>query len=153
MRKDFPEGKSLRLTKDDYIRIKPGSSSSAKVTAKKEEIFTYKAKIEKIIDGDTLTTLIDLGFGLSIQQKLRLRGIDCPEMDTEEGQRAKRFVEVRLRNCDFIVIKTYKDSSDKYDRYLADIFYLANETDAEKVAQEGGYLNQELLNERLAYVW
>lgn len=154
VRKDFPEGKSLRLSKDDCVKIAPvGGNSFTKVSAKKEEIFTYKAEIEKIIDGDTLTALIDLGFGLFIQQKLRLRGINCPEIDTEEGQKAKKFVQRRLNNLSFIVIKTYKDSTDKYDRYLADIFYFKNGQDPYQVAEEGRYSNQELLDEHLAYAW
>lgn len=150
VRKDFPEGKSLRLGKDDCVKTDSASSSISKASAKKEELFTYKAQVEKIIDGDTLTALIDLGFDLSIQQKLRLRGIDCPEMDTGEGKGAKKFVQGRLNRLDFIVVKTFKDSTDKYDRYLADIFYLNDERDLSKVAAQGNYLNQELLDERLA---
>lgn len=87
---------------------------------------------------------------MSVSQKLRLRGIDCPELDTEEGRRAKRFVESRLKGCEFIVVKTYKDTTDKYDRYLADIFYAAGAGDPSLVAREGKYLNQELLDEKLA---
>ena len=87
---------------------------------------------------------------MSLSQKLRLRGIDCPELDTEEGRRAKRFVESRLKGCDFIVVKTYKDRTDRFDRYLADVFYLPGAGDPSLVAREGTYLNQELLNEHLA---
>ncbi|MDP2938671.1 MAG: DUF1016 N-terminal domain-containing protein [Candidatus Omnitrophota bacterium] len=152
IRKNLKELENLKLAKGDCLQAS-NNNSFIKVSAKKEEIFTYKAEIEKIIDGDTLTVLIDLGWGLFIQQKLRLRGIDCPEIDTPEGMKAKKFVEARLKNCDFIVIKTYKDSFDKYDRYLADIFYLPNEIDLGRVASQGRYLNQELLDERLAYVW
>lgn len=69
------------------------------------------------------------------------------------------------------IIKTHKD--DKYGRYLVDVFYVppsnkmadaprspkgeagvTSETwDPVKVAAEGKYLNQELLNERLAVIW
>jgi len=111
-----------------------------KVQAKDDELFTYKAKVEKVIDGDTLLVAFDFGLDFTISQKLRLRGIDCPEMDTEEGKRAKRFVEARLKGLKFIIVKTYKDRTDKFDRYLADIFF----GEAEE------YLNQMLLNERLA---
>ncbi|MEK6712822.1 MAG: thermonuclease family protein, partial [Nitrospirota bacterium] len=92
----------------------------------------------------------DFNCPMSVSQKLRLRGIDCPEIDTEEGQRAKRFVESRLKDCDFIVVKTCKDRTDKFDRYLADVFYLPGASDPALVAKEGTYLNQKLLNERLA---
>lgn len=141
-----------------------------KVEIVAEELFTYKAAVEKIIDGDTLLVSIDFGCPMSVSWKLRLRGIDCPEIDTEEGKRAKRFVESRLKDCGFIIVKTYKDRADKFDRYLADIFYAPQlpqsreaastprapggragaAIDADKVAREGKFLNQELLDERLA---
>ncbi len=48
------------------------------------------------------------------------------------------------------VIRTH--SSDKYDRYLSDIFYLPGREDAEKVAVEGRFLNGELAEKSLAVV-
>ena len=124
--------------------------NARKVTVSKDELFTYKATIDKIIDGDTLLVSFDFNLDVSISQKLRLRGIDCPEIDTDEGKKAKRFVESRLKSCEFIIVKTYKDRSDKFDRYLADIFYRPDAAAPEVVAKEGFYLNQELLNEHLA---
>lgn len=152
IRKRLKDLKNLKLAKGDCVQA-TNKNPLLKVDAKKEELFTYIAKIKRIIDGDTLIALIDLGFGLFVQQKLRLREIDCPEMNTEEGVRAKKFVQGQLGKLDFIIVKTYKDSSDKYDRYLADIFYLSDERDPGKVAQEGEYLNQVLLDERLAWVY
>ena len=110
--------------------------------------YTYKAYVERIIDGDTLWSKIDCGFETLTRQKLRLCGIDCPELNTQAGQKAKRFVENALKNCKFIVVQTYK--SDKYDRYLANIFFLEGEDDANVVVKEGKLLNQELLDNRLA---
>ncbi|MDD3374813.1 MAG: DUF1016 N-terminal domain-containing protein [Candidatus Omnitrophica bacterium] len=152
IRRNFEELKGTKFVKGDCVRVL-NKNSFVKADVKKEELFTYFATIEKIIDGDTLTVLLDLGMGLFVQQKLRLRGIDCPEMDTDDGVRAKKFVQTKLGKLDFIIVKTYKDSSDKYDRYLADIFYLVDERDPERVAQEGAYLNQVLLDERLACVY
>jgi len=39
---------------------------------------------------------------------------------------------------------------DKYDRYLADLFYLEGEADPERVAELGNCLNQELIDRGLA---
>ena len=52
---------------------------------------------------------------------------------------------------DFFIIKTY--STDIFDRYLVDVFYLPGEADPQKVATEGIHLNQELLDEGFADVW
>jgi len=110
--------------------------------------YTYKAYVERIIDGDTLWSKIDCGFETLTRQKLRLCGIDCPELNTQAGQKAKRFVEDTLKNCKFIIVQTHK--SDKYDRYLANIFFLEGEDDENVVASKGIFLNQELLNNGLA---
>lgn len=66
------------------------------------------------------------------------------------GRRVKRFVEKILNLCPFIIVKTYKDQNDKYDRYLVDIFYSPGENDSQVVASKGKFLNQELLDAGLA---
>ena len=63
--------------------------------------------------------------------KLRLRGLDCPEIDTPEGIAAKRFTESLLASASTVTIYTTKP--DKYDRYLADVFVLSGETDSDAV--------------------
>jgi endonuclease YncB( thermonuclease family) len=114
------------------------------------QIYTYKAYIEKIIDGDTLWAVIDCGFSNFTRQKLRLRGIDAPELNTAEGEKAKKYFETVLKDSPFVIIKTYK--SDKYDRYLSDIFYLPDEGDSEKIAATGKFLNSELVKKSLAEI-
>ena len=181
LHRGFARIKSLRLKKDDCVQIRDDHFSKT-AAVPKEQLFTYRAEVKKIIDGDTLIARVHLNFRLFIVQKFRLRGIDCPEIDTPEGRHAKRFVEERLNGLDFIVIKTHKDTTDKYDRYLADVFYspsqkqktlepsvntpafrfapkgkngggMSGETDIDQIAKEGNYLNQDLLDAGLARLW
>ena len=84
------------------------------------DLYTYRAAVEKVIDADTLWARIDLGFRISVRQKLRLRGLDAPELNTLEGQKAKKFVEAQLKPAASLIITTTKP--DKYDRYLSDIW-------------------------------
>src|SRR3989338_1632574 len=118
---------------DTYRLVKSPENTEA-------ALFTYQAFIERVVDGDTLLVQVDLGFGLWTRQYLRLRGIDCPEMDTAEGKRAKKFVETELSAVPFVIISSTK--SDKYDRYLADVFYTA------KTGEK--FLNNLLMEEGLA---
>lgn len=111
-------------------------------------LYTYKAFLEKVVDGDTLVVTIDLGFHIFIQQRLRLRGLDAPELGTKKGASVKKFMEAQLKNCSFLLIKTY--GSDKYDRYLVDVIYLKNERDVSIVKKNGLFLNQEILNKGFA---
>jgi len=117
-------------------------------TAMYKDLYTYKAFVEKIIDGDTLWVTVDCGFKTWVHQKLRFRGINSPEISTAAGKKAFKFVCDALTGLPFIVIKTH--SRDKYDRYLSDIFYLKGETDPKTVLENGNFLNQELLNAGLA---
>ena len=111
-------------------------------------LYTYRADVVSVLDGDTLKVSIPLGFGFTIVQKLRLRGLDAPEIESAEGKEAKEFLEEMLnaansveRGADSktnvrVLIRTVK--SDKYDRYLADVWI------------DEQYINQALLDEGLA---
>ena len=53
-------------------------------------MYTYKAKLDRVVDGDTVDAYIDLGFDISVHKRIRLAGIDSPESrtrDLEEKQR------------------------------------------------------------------
>ena len=125
-----------------------------KITAKDPRadsiLYTYAAQVVKVIDGDTLKVEVKVG-ETDIGKKLRLRRINTPEIDTPEGKKAKDFVVKALKDCPWIVIKTY--STDIYDRYLADIFYLPGCDDPGRIALEGKLLNQDLLDAGLADLW
>ncbi|MFH1359801.1 MAG: thermonuclease family protein [Candidatus Omnitrophota bacterium] len=116
-----------------------------------EDIFTYKALIERVVDGDTLIVNIDAGFGIWKRERLRLRGIDAPEARTIAGDKAKYWLENEIAGLPFVIIKTYK--TDKYDRYLVDVFYEPRMSDPSQVAETGSYLNGLMLSRGLAKAW
>ena len=109
--------------------------------------FTYYAKLERIIDGDTLLIEFDLGFFTKIQSRVRLAGIDCPEIETEKGKEATAFVEKELRNANLIVETRKKE---KYGRYLALVYYDKKYQDFEDIIRYGKLLNDELVKAGLA---
>lgn len=132
-----------------------GTAEVKKITAKdfkvESVLYTYAAQVVKVIDGDTLKVEVRIDGTSWIKKKLRLRRINCPEIDMPGGKKARDFVVKALKDCPWIVIKTY--STDIYDRYLADIFYLEGCDDPAKIALEGKLLNQELLDAGLAELW
>ena len=85
---------------------------------------------------------------MSIEEKLRLRGVDTPEMSADEGKVARLFVLERLKPGQLMALTTSR--TDLFDRYVADVFYLPGETDVNRVLEEGTYLNRELLDAGLA---
>ena len=110
--------------------------------------YTYPARVESVIDGDTIWAVIDCGFDTFVREKLRFHRIDTPELGTPEGEKARRYVRRVLKASPRIVVCTH--SYDKYARYLADIFYLPGVSSYERICSDGLYLNQELLDKGLA---
>ena len=97
------------MTRDDYIR---------------------RAKIVRLVDGDTVDVDIDLGMAITTRQRLRLFGINTPEVRGPEkvaGHAATQhladlLVEFACVDGDWdIVVQTRKDKRGKYGRYLADL--------------------------------
>ncbi len=132
--RQIPPKYSHPLKKGDFVGLNFKKKKAGEAGPK--DLFTYRAVVEKVIDGDTIKVRMDLGYGDSCRQVLRLRDLDCPEIDTKEGSEAKTFVQSYVKEAEVIVVRSSK--SDKYDRYLADIF----------VPQSGGedlYLNNLLL--------
>lgn len=142
---DLQGGVNVRSMKQDNDYILKWSSAAD------DNLYTYKAFIERVVDGDTLIVKIDLGFGIRIRQRLRLRGINTPELRTVNGDRAQAFVQDQVKSLPFVVVKTY--GSDKYDRYLADVFVLPAAIDPLEVAAKGALLNQQILDEGLGEVY
>lgn len=130
--KRFEPGTVVRMKKGKFEKAEAGSEN---------DLFSYEAFVRHVIDGDTFYAMIDLGFGITTIQKLRLRGLDAPELESAEGEETKAFLEKEIeKSGGKILIRTVK--SDKYDRYLADVFY--------QVHGKPIYLNHELLKEGLA---
>lgn len=91
-------------------------------------LHNYKAKLVNVVDGDTFDVLIDLGFDITVKQRVRLYGVDCPEMNSpnEETRKgaaaAKEFVQEIMDQFPDVICKTMKPK-DKYGRYLARVFF------------------------------
>ena len=111
-----------------------------------EMSYTYAATIDRVIDGDTLLALVEAGFRIIVRDRLRLRGIDCPETGTPAGDRAKRYVEKLLPAGSTIVVKSHKSKTDIHGRFVVDVFYRKGAADAREIIKDGAYLNQDLLD-------
>ena len=54
-------------------------------------MYTYNIKeIVRVIDGDTVDAIIDLGFNVHIKERIRLYGINTPETRTRNKEEKKR---------------------------------------------------------------
>ncbi len=134
------------IKKDGHYNVQLNRESAGK-------LYTYAATVKEVIDGDTLDLRIDVGFSIKLYDRMRLSGIDAPEMNTQEGKLAKQFLIDYLSHCPLIVVRTTKQKEEIYGRWLADIFVIKNCSDPYKIAAEGELLNNILLTEGLAKLY
>lgn len=85
-------------------------------------MYNYRATVVRVVDGDTVDLLVDLGFAISRKERFRLAEINCPETTTPEGLEAKRYVTELLAPGQVVTIDTKKDRTDRYGRFIATIW-------------------------------
>ncbi len=91
----------------------------------KHTLYHYRALVTEVYDGDTCTVDIDLGLYTWLKtQKLRFHRINAPEMrgaDKAAGAAARDYLRSLILNQP-IVLETIKDNTEKYGRYLAEVW-------------------------------
>ena len=90
-------------------------------------MYTYNAKLERIIDGDSIVALVDLGFDTWKKVNIRMYGMNAPESrtrDLEEKARSlaakARLIEVLEQNSNKFIVVSH--GVGKYGRCLGEIF-------------------------------
>lgn len=87
--------------------------------------YLYKGKVIKIIDGDTLDVILDLGFKMTLTTRLRLLGLDAAELhdplasERMRAQDAKNWLYAKVFD-QLVLVRTEK--SDSFGRYLAEVY-------------------------------
>jgi len=110
--------------------------------------YYYISEVVSVYDGDTCTCLVDLGFKTSIKIKVRLEGIDTPEVRTKDLDEKEKGITTRDWLRERILgkkILLHTSRQGKFGRWLGTIWELnTNEPDF-----ENSY-NKQLINEGLA---
>ena len=111
-------------------------------------MYEYRAKILRVVDGDTVDVDIDLGFGVWMhKERVRMMGIDTPESRTRDkvekkfGLASKEYVKAYLPIGSMQVLKTEIDKSGedkkgKFGRILGDFLVYDSKEDAQKKLTE-----------------
>jgi micrococcal nuclease len=89
--------------------------------------YEYSAKLDRVVDGDTIDAWIDLGFGIWHHARIRFYGVDTWESRTRDleekkkGLAAKQFVKDRIgKKNSYFTLVTHKEKG-KYGRVLGEI--------------------------------
>jgi micrococcal nuclease len=110
-------------------------------------VWEYRARPVRVVDGDTLDLEVDLGFTVFILVRVRLAGLDCPEV---HGATRVRGIRASAETAQWVgdrdgpwplLLRT--DKGDKYGRWLGTILRGGDEVS----------LNQHLLTAGFAVPW
>ena len=104
-------------------------------------MYEYNFKLLRVVDGDTVDGIIDLGFDTFVKKRVRLVGINAPETrlqrsiacikernkEKQKGIAAKHKLAELLRDQNKITIKTQLDKTGKFGRVLGTLFTYEND--------------------------
>ena len=116
--------------------------------------YIYRAKLDRVVDGDTVDALIDVGFDIWFKKRIRFKGVDTWESRTRNLEekalglkakaRTKELLEKVSSKSGYFRIKSY--GLGKYGRVLGEIFIMDKDGKQWNV-------NETLISEGHAYVY
>ena len=120
----------------------------------KMEKYIYRGKLERVVDGDTIDALIDVGFDIWIKKRIRYSGIDTWESRTRNLEEKAKGLEAKARNKELLMEVSSKSGYfrlksfgvGKYGRVLGEIFIMDKDGKQWNV-------NETLISEGHAYIY
>ena len=118
------------------------------------EKYIYRGKLERVVDGDTIDALIDVGFDIWIKKRIRYSGIDTWESRTRDLAEKEKGLQAKARNKELLMEVSSKagyfrlksHGVGKYGRVLGEIFIEDKEGKQYNI-------NKTLISEGHAYVY
>ena len=118
------------------------------------EKYIYRAKLDRVVDGDTVDALIDVGFDIWFKKRIRFKGLDTWESRTRNLEEKKKGLAAKARTKELLEkissksgyfrLKSY--GLGKYGRVLGELFIMDKEG-------KQWNINKTLINEGHAYVY
>ena len=118
------------------------------------EKYCYRAKLDRVVDGDTIDAMIDVGFDIWVKKRIRYMGVDTWESRTRDLEEKKKGLAAKARNKELLEKVSSKSGYfrlkshgvGKYGRVLGEIFIM----DVEGVQYN---INETLIKEGHAYAY
>ena len=116
--------------------------------------YIYRGKLERVVDGDTIDALIDVGFDIWIKKRIRYSGIDTWESRTRDLAEKAKGLEAKARNKELLMEVSSKPGYfrlksfgvGKYGRVLGEIYIQDSNNNTICI-------NNQLINEGHAYIY
>lgn len=91
-------------------------------------VYEFECVVSKVVDGDTVDLILDLGFNIKIKERVRLYGINAPEIrspnrqEKMKGDLSRKFLEQQLMESNKLFLHSKIFEHDKYGRCVGIIF-------------------------------
>ena len=91
-------------------------------------MYEYKCKVKRVVDGDTMDVILDLGFDIHHAVRVRMAGIDTPESRTRDkdekarGKLSKAFLKESIKGKKIVLKTQIKDAKGKFGRVIAEVW-------------------------------
>ena len=116
--------------------------------------YIYRGKLERVVDGDTIDALIDVGFDIWVKKRIRYKGIDTWESRTRDLAEKAKGLEAKARNKELLMEVSSKAGYfrlksfgvGKYGRVLGEIYI--QDSNKNTIC-----INNQLINEGHAYIY
>ena len=118
------------------------------------EKYIYRAKLDRVVDGDTVDALIDVGFDIWFKKRIRFMGLDTWESRTRDLEEKKKGLAAKARTKELLEKVSSKSGYfrlkshglGKYGRVLGELFIMDKDGKQWSV-------NETLITEGHAYVY
>jgi len=92
--------------------------------------YIYRAKLDRVVDGDTIDAMIDVGFDIWVKKRIRYMGVDTWESRTRDLDEKKKGLAAKARNIELLTEVSAKSGYfrlkshgvGKYGRVLGEIY-------------------------------
>ena len=91
-------------------------------------MYEYKCQVKRVVDGDTMDVILDLGFDIHHAVRVRLAGIDTPESRTRDldeksrGKLSKAFLKESIKGKKVVLKTRLGNSKGKFGRVIAEVW-------------------------------
>ena len=118
------------------------------------EKYIYRGKLDRVVDGDTIDALIDVGFDIWLKKRVRFQGIDAWESRTRNLEEKAKGLEAKARLIELLdkvsnkpgYFRIRSHGLGKYGRLLGEIFIM--DKDDNQIS-----INEKLIEEGHAYIY